>query len=255
MRAILSDIRGLPGVTGIAVLSKRDGRIEHLFPAAFTDRHTDRLLQLVTDTYKRLRGFSRLILRFERVIVHLFNQPEYLMFVTVLPETDMQQLETIIRSKFIKIAHRLVQTRGAADGQHLPRRPATVPAGDPVATLIDILNAVSTRLGTERGLARLAIDWRRARDKIAEQYEVLAALAVDPSGNLSIRKGRNMSPSAETIEALVRLTEEFLVLIETARPDAEEHLHGLLERERALLEPHGVFLFFNQRARRRVARR
>ncbi|HUU44321.1 MAG TPA: hypothetical protein VM118_01200 [Acidobacteriota bacterium] len=254
MRATLSDIRALPGVTGIAVLSKRDGRIEHLFPAAFTDRHTERLLQLVTETYKRLRGFSRLILRFERVIVHLFNQPDYLMFVTVLPETDMRQFETVIRSKFAKIAHTLAQTQAAPEGRRLPTK-TTVPPGDPVVVLIDILNTVSARLGTTRGMARVAVDWRRARDTVAEQYQVLTALAVDPSGSLSIRKGRSLEPNAETIEAFVRLAEEFFVLIETARPDAEENFHSLIERSRALLEPYGVLLFLNQRARRRVVRR
>jgi hypothetical protein len=257
MRAILSDIRALPGVTGIAVLGKRDGRIEHLFPAAFTDRHTERLLQLVTDTYKRLRGFSRLTLRFERVIVHLFNQPDYLMFVTVLPETDTRQLETMIRSKFVKIEHTLAQSQAPAPAgnRRLPGTPSAAPPGDPIAEFVEILNKVSMQLGATRGLARVALDWRQARDRVAERYPVLTAVAINPGGSLSVRKGRRPQSNAETMEAFVRFVEEFFIIIGTARPDAEESFYSLLERSRRLLEPYGVFLFLGQNARPRVVRR
>jgi hypothetical protein len=55
MRAILSDIRALPGVTGIAVLSKRDGRIDHLFPAAVAAR--DRDVQAAAGVFAPLAAF------------------------------------------------------------------------------------------------------------------------------------------------------------------------------------------------------
>jgi hypothetical protein len=211
-------------------------------------------LQLVTETYRRLRGFSRLSLRFERVIVHLFNQPDYLMFVTVLPDTDMRHLETVIRSKFAKISLTLTQGQLSRDNGRVSRTLSAIPPGDPITTLVDILNNVSARLGTTRGMARVAADWRRARDTAAEEFEALTALAVDPGGRLSVRKGRRLEPNAETIEAFMCLAEEFFVAIETARPEAEERFYSLLERHRQTLEPCGVFLF-SQSPRRRTVRR
>ena len=88
MLQILRDIRAVSGVTGVAILVKHDGRMERLFPAAFTERHSEELQALVTNAYQRLRGFTRLSLRFERVVVHLFNQPEFLLLATVLPDVE-----------------------------------------------------------------------------------------------------------------------------------------------------------------------
>ena len=113
MRQILSDIRALSGVTGVAVIAKRTGKIEHFFPAAFTERHTQFLRELITSTYQRLRGFTRLALRFERVVVHLYNQPEYLLFVTTLPDTDTRQFEMVVNSKLGSISRELVQSGNA----------------------------------------------------------------------------------------------------------------------------------------------
>ncbi|HSG99587.1 MAG TPA: hypothetical protein VLB27_06030 [candidate division Zixibacteria bacterium] len=249
MQAILSDIRALASVTGVAILGKRDGRVEHLFPAAFTERHTERLLELVTQTYQRLRGFERLTLRFERVIVHLFNQPNYLLFVTVLPDTNCEHFETVVRSKFARIDQSLAQSAPAPGGLRVRNGDAAVLGGDPIATFIDIFNAISRELAGSFGMTRLAADWRLARDTAAESFESLTALTVDHSGNLALRRGRYLEPTAETIQALIALSEQFFQIIGTARTAAEEPFYKHLERNRELLEPYGTFLFLQQNRR------
>lgn len=252
MQAILSDIRALAGVTGVAVLAKRDGHVDHLFPAAFTEKHTERLLDLITRSYQRLRGFSRLTLRFDRVIVHLFNQPEYLLLVTSLLDTDLDRFEAVVRSKFARIGQKL----SARDAVAAPRGTRTVGGtqvqGDPIGILIRALNSVTDRLHASRGRVLVVADWRRARDDVVRTYVELAALAVDTAGHLTIRKGRHLDPTATNIEAFARLAERFFMQIGTARPVAEELFYSFLEPHRSTLEPFGFYLFLGSAERRPV---
>lgn len=239
MLKILRDIRAVAGVTGVAVLVKRDGRAEHLFPAAFTERHTAELLKLVTAAYQRLRGFSRLYLRFDRVTVHLLNQPEYLLLITVLPDIDQEIFETVVNSKISAIARSVAGSEGARAGG-----PAERGADHAV---IDILlaacNGTTRRTSSSLGLSRMASAWRGARDAAAAGQSALSAVDVDPAGQLSLRKGRLLTPSPATIEGLASMIEQFLDNLGTRRTDAEATFYGLLEPHRDLLERHGFFQF------------
>ena len=243
MRTILRDIRAVAGVTGIAVLVKRDGRTEHLFPAAFTERHIGELLKLVTGAYQRLRGFSRLHLRFHRVAVHLVNQPEFLLLVTVLPDVDEALLETVVSSKLPTIA-RMISAPDVSETVPGPARQAGSTAGcDPavIDVLLDCCNSVTRRLAGTTGLSRLASGWRSARDTAFTKSPALAAVEVDAAGHLSLRKGRTLPPTAATIEGFALLIEHFMDGIGTLRPNAEDALYAVIERHHTMLESHGFF--------------
>jgi len=263
MRTILSDIRALAGVTGVAVVAKRDGRIERLFPAAFTEQHTQRLLDLVTSTYQRLHGFTRLALRFERVVVHLFNQPEYLLFVTVLPDIDSRQLETLAYSKFNAIARALARPEASPPRNAPSRKPATRgtgsqftgdPAGDPVAILIKACNTLSDMMADSRGRIRLAADWRKAREYANQDDGALAPLFIDAAGRMEIRKGQAILAQAAVIDAFARMIDCFLEGLGTARTIAEEEFYALLEPRRPVLEPAGLYLYLGSTARAKSPR-
>jgi hypothetical protein len=243
VRTILRDIRAVAGVTGIAVLVKRDGRTEHLFPAAFTERHTGELLKMVTVAYQRLRGFSRLHLRFDRVTVHLFNQPQFLLFVTALPDIDESLFETIVSSRLPAIT-RMISAPYFTAGATGSVRPSSI-GGDFNPAVIDVLldgcNSVTRRLAGTTGLSRLATGWRSARDAAQAKIPALIAVEVDAAGHLSLRKGRTMPPTAVTIEAFALMIERFMDGLDTLRPNAEEALYTMIERHHDLLESHGFF--------------
>ncbi|MBI3871930.1 MAG: hypothetical protein HY304_02500 [candidate division Zixibacteria bacterium] len=257
MRPILSDIRALSGVTGVAVVAKRDGRIEHLFPAAFTERHTEYLLGLVTSTYQRLHGFIRLALRFERVVIHLYNQPEYLLFITVLPDVDIQHFETVVNSKFGAISRALAKppsesqrTEPAAQSGRLGTTPTRRdPANDPVLILIGACNALTVFLADSRGRLRLAADWRRARDMANVRGDLLSGLVVDSGGRLDLRKGQTLPPSSTVIATFAQMIELFLDSLDTGRTRAEEELYALLEPHRGVLEPSGLYMYLGRQSR------
>lgn len=243
MRTILRDIRAVAGVTGVAVLVKRDGRTEHLFPAAFTERHTGELLKMVTTAYQRLRGFSRLHLRFDRVTVHLLNQPEFLLFVTVLPDVDESLFETIVSSKLPTIA-RMVSAADSAEKTAGSIHPSSVggrfnPAV--VDVLLDGCNSITRRLAGTTGLNRLATGWRSAREAAQTKTPAMVAVEVDAAGHLSLRKGRTMPPMVATVEGFAFMIEHFMDGIGTLRPEAEDAFYATLERHHELLESHGFF--------------
>ncbi|MEW5702458.1 MAG: hypothetical protein AB1792_09535 [Candidatus Zixiibacteriota bacterium] len=263
MRTILSDIRALAGVTGVAVVAKRDGRIEHLFPAAFTEQHTQRLVDLVTSTYQRLHGFTRLALRFERVVVHLFNQPEFLLFVTVLPDIDARQLEAFAASKLDAIARVLARPEPTPPRVAATRKPTVRgglssapvdPSGDPVAILIKACNTLSDMMADSRGRIRLATDWRKAREFANQDEAALTALFIDAAGRMEIRKGQNLPASAAVIDAFARMIDCFLEGLDTARTIAEEEFYTLIEPHRAVLESAGVYLYLGTTVRAKSAR-
>jgi hypothetical protein len=273
MRQILSDIRALSGVTGVAVIAKRTGKIDHFFPAAFTDRHTQFLRELITSTYQRLRGFTRLALRFERVVVHLYNQPEYLLFVTTLPDTDTRQFEMVVNSKFGSIARELVNSGNAmvpGTTTVSPMRPTTVaqsptpstipgPArpkvDDAIVRLMTACNSLTDQMAESRGRLRLSNDWRKARDLANGTSGVLDPIMVDAAGRLQMRKGQSLPTTAVVMSAFAVMIDSFFETLDTQRTMAEEEFYMLLRPHRALLEPAGFFMYLDQQqSRGRVAR-
>lgn len=261
MRQILSDIRALPGVTGVAVIAKRTGKIEHVFPAAFTNRHTQFLRELITSTYQHLRGFTRLSLRFERVVVHLYNQSEYLLFVTTLPDTDARNFEMIVNSKFGSISRELVQSGdamgpGTAVVSSSHSTSASSSAGASHATTDEVIshivkacNALSDQLADSRGRLRLANDWRKARERANGTGGVLDAIMVDAAGRLQVRRGRSLTSSAATMAAFAAMIDAFFESLETQRSLAEEEFYMLLRPHRQVLEPAGFFMYLDQQHR------
>lgn len=243
MQPILRDIRALAGVTGVAVVIKSDSRIERLFPAAFTDQHTAELLKLLTQAYQRLRGFARLSLRFERVVVHLFNQPDYLLFVTVLPDQDETLMETVVKSKLSAISREIARDAKTRRPVHGAGGPALSKDADPVALILDICNAVSHLVGPELGLARAANAWRQARDLVAEKNLGMSALEVEPGGRMAIRKGRILAPTAGNIESLAWMVRHFLGFLGTEGPAAEEAFFTAAKLHKPTLEHHGFYHF------------
>jgi hypothetical protein len=257
MRQILSDIRALAGVTGVAVIAKRTGKIEHLFPAAFSDRHTQYLRDLVSNTYQRLRGFTRLALRFERVVVHLYNQPEFLLFLTTLPDTETRQCEQVVNSKFGSIARALAQGGDAAAPAGNQRGGASTRTAangaEPILRLVTACGALTDQLADSRGRLRLANDWRRAREA-ANTNGTLDAIMVDAAGRLQVRKGQTLAGNAATMQAIAAMIDAFLESLETQRPLAEEELYVLLRPHHDLLEQAGFFIYLEQRQRSQAAR-
>ena len=241
MRTVLRDIRAVSGVTGVAVMVKRDGRAEHFFPAAFTERHTSELLKMVTAAYQRLRGFSRLQLRFDRVTVHLINQPEFLLFVTTLPDIDETLFQTVVSSKLPTVA-RMIATQDTAE-RGSGRGAAGAHGFNPAVfdVLLDGCNSVTRRLASKTGLSRLSTGWRAARDAAITRNPALASIEVDAAGHLSVRKGRSLPPTAATIQAIAHMIESFMDGVATLRPDGEDAMYNVFERHHDLLESHGYF--------------
>lgn len=261
MRQILSDIRAQSGVTGVAVIAKRSGKIEQLFPAAFTERHTQFLHELITSTYQRLRGFTRLALRFERVVVHLYNQPEFLLFVTTLPDTDTRQFEMVVNSKFGSIVRELglghinssvsekpaAVRGGAAPSTHKPSAPATDEA---IIRILTACNSLTDQLADSRGRLRLSNDWRKARDLASSAGGTLDPIMVDAAGRLHVKKGQALPSTAVVMSAVALMVDTFLCTLDTQRTMAEEEFYMLLRPHRALLEPAGFFMYLDQRQKR-----
>ncbi len=267
MRQILSDIRALSGVTGVAVIAKRTGKIEHFFPAAFTERHTQFLRELITSTYQRLRGFTRLALRFERVVVHLYNQPEYLLFVTTLPDTDTRQFEMVVNSKFGSISRELVQSGNAmvpgtatvtpirqTHQKHPGPSPSQAVTDDSIPRLLTACNSLTDQLADSRGRLRLSNDWRKARDLANGTSGVLDPIMVDAAGRLHLRKGHSLPTTAVVMSAIALMVDSFLETLDTQRTMAEEEFYMLLRPHRATLEQSGFFMYLDQQQRGKVTR-
>lgn len=266
MRQILSDIRALSGVTGVAVIAKRTGKIDHFFPAAFTERHTQFLRELITSTYQRLRGFTRLALRFERVVVHLYNQPEYLLFITTLPDTDTRHFEMVVNSKFGSISRELVQSGNAMvpgtttvtpsrPTTHAPSpSPARASSDDAILRLIIACNSLTDQLADSRGRLRLSNDWRKARDLANGTSGVLDPIMVDAAGRLQMRKSQSLPTTAIVMSAFAIMIDSFFETLDTQRTMAEEEFYMLLRPHRAMLEPAGFFMYLDQKQRSKVAR-
>lgn len=249
MLPILREIRAVAGVTGVAILIKHDGRMERFFPAAFTERHSEELQKLVTNAYQRLRGFSRLSLRFERVVVHLFNQSDFLLFATVLPDVEESIFESVVKSKIPAITRELARQAPARPatrsltGKTLTAAPSAAPAGDVVGILLDAFSTVTNAMSPIFGAAQLANVWREARDRVTMENVAMAALEVDPLGRFSIRKGRKVDATADNVQSLARIWFMFTEAMGPSSPEADTAFYGVVHKYQQVLEYHGFFHF------------
>jgi hypothetical protein len=248
MRPILRDIRAVAGVTGVAVIVKQDGHVESLFPAAFTQQHTEELLKLITAAYQRLRGFNWLSLRFERVVVHLLNQPEFLLFATVLPDIDEHLFETIVKSKLPSIGRELSRENERGRGERAGSTKSQAQPERAVSVLIQACNALAHILGDKVSLTGVASAWRQARGTATSDNDALAALEVDAGGKLNILKGRVLPPSADSMKAIAEMVQRFFTSLGTAGTTAEGAFYALLEPHRHMLEEYGFYYFMREAA-------
>ena len=251
MRLILRDIRAVSGVTGVAVIIKQDGRVESLFPAAFTERHTEELMKLITTGYQRLRGFTRLSLRFERVVVHLINQPEFLLFATVRPDSDEHLFEMIVKSKLPAIGRTLLREKKSGTGDNPGSNRGPAQSERAITVLIQACNALAHIISERVSLTGVASAWRQARGASINNEpltEALTALEVDAGGRLNIRKGCVIPPTADNMKVLAEMVQRFFDSLGTAGTTAEEAFYSLLEPHRELLEQYGFFHFMRDAA-------
>jgi hypothetical protein len=260
VQKILREIRGMAGVTGVAVIVKRDGHIERLFPAAFTEGHTAELTKLVTSAYQRLRGFERLSLRFQRVVIYLFNRPEYLLFASVLPDCEEDAFETIVKSKMPAIERTLTRMKpkkqaarsGAKANPHAPDQSNLA-----IEVLLAACTALVHMLGGDVSRNKVAAAWREARDKAALANEELTALEIDAGGKLSVRRGRTLPASVANLRSLAGMAHHFLSGLGTGAPEAEEAFYTLIEPHREMFEANGFYMFMRETSsgtRRSVSR-
>lgn len=254
MRPILRDIRAVAGVTGVAVITKRNGQVESVFPAAFTERHTEELLKLITAGYQQLRGFNRLSLRFQRMVVHLINQPEFLLFATVLPDVDEHLFETILKSKLPSIGRALVRQNDRAQGERRGVRSQAQPE-HVVSLLLQACNALAHIISEKVSLTGVASAWRQSRETAVMLNDALAALEVDAGGKLNVRKGRVLTPSADNMKSFAGMVLQFFSLLGTAGTAAEGAFYALLEPHREVLQEYGFFHFMRESASPASARR
>lgn len=238
VRTALRDIRAVDGVTGVTILRKRDGYTERIFPAAFSDEHFDRLYEMLVEAYRHLRGFSYLIMTFERVTVHLFNQNEFLLLATTLPDNDQRVFEMVVKSKFPALERILDKIPiGGEPAARQTQGSATSAA--PLDPVLQTLNLLSDTLIAKVGRARTTRCWWEARKSLTGSPAVLSLLTVDPNGHWAVRKGKSLTETPEVCRALAEITGLFLAELGTLQTLGHEILSTLLHRHRSQLESSG----------------
>jgi len=242
VKTILRDIRAVGGVTGVALVRKRDGYSERIFPAAFTEKHSAAVHDILAKVYRQLRGFSRLMLTFERVTVHLFNRPELLLLVTTLPEHDQRVFELVVNSKFAALDRALDNIPAISK---INGRPAVSSKEDvnPIEIILDTVNRFSDKLVGECGRARVSQHWRDARKTVGIKFPVLALFTVDGNAHWAIRKGQQLGEEMHIGQAWAELLLAFLDKLGPLQPLGREIFATLAERYRRQLDETGLLHF------------
>ena len=242
IKPILRDIRAVTGVTGVALLRKRDGYSDDIFPAAFTAQHVGELYRILADVYRHLRGFARLVLTYDRVTVYLYNQPEYLLLATTLPDLDRRTFEVVINSKLSALVRVL-------DAIPPKGRPVEAAAREPVAggsaidPVLETFNRLSDRLTSECGRTQVSRCWREARRSAGVTYPVLSLFTVDANGHWNVRKGQQTFSGSEASRALADVAERFLEQLGPFQPRGMEILGALVAHDTNRLEQAGFVHF------------
>ncbi|MFC1475967.1 hypothetical protein ACFLQW_03095 [Candidatus Zixiibacteriota bacterium] len=247
IRTVLRDIRAVSGVTGVAILRKRDGFTEHIFPVAFSEEHFHRLYEMLVEAYRHLRGFSYLIMSFDRVTVHLFNRNEFLLLATTLPDLDQRVFEMVVKSKisvFDRILDRIPIAGKSADGRARERTASNTP----LRAVLWTMNQLSNKLIADAGRSRVARYWWEARKAATDPEATLSLFTIDPNGHWTIRKGKSLPESPQTSRALAEITELFIAKLDDLQPLGQEIFNSLITSNQINLEASG-FLHYLKTAR------
>ncbi len=235
IKPVLRDIRAVAGVTGVAILRKRDGYTEHIFPAAFSSEHYRQLYEMLVTAYRQLRGFSRLNLTFERVNVQLFSQNEFLLLVTTQPNVDQHVFEMVVKSK-LPALDRMLDMTPIVDKPTGPDAVKKQPTGTQLQGVLDTVNGLSDELIAEIGRARVTHCWWEARKAATDAPAVLSQFSVGPNGHWAIRKGKTIPRESDAGQTLAEVTELFLEKLGSMQQVGRETLYSKIFRNRDNLE-------------------
>lgn len=184
MERILSDIRSVPGVTGVMVLAKESLNSYHLLPASFTAKSIKELGRKLLKLSERLPPHSRLNLKFDNGIGLVYNLEKSAVLIFGRSNLEFSLLRLVLKSALQSIERKLEQEVPQPD--KIRETSTFVIDKANLNLLIEAINLVSQGYVKDQGIFWVTQNLRKAKDDVIKEFPQISSFYVDNNGKVSI---------------------------------------------------------------------
>lgn len=211
MERILSDIRSVPGVSGILVLDKNTLESYHLVPATFSTSSIKNMGIKLFKLAEKMSEESRLDLKFEHGIGLVYNLEKSVILIFGRSDLNFSILGFVLKSSLQAIERKLT-----ARPEELFKTPPRYTTDEPtqlttfvvdkkvLGLLIEAVNLVAKGLTEAQGSFWVSRNLRKSKERVVEEFPLIANFYVDNNATISLIKGKEGLLNENLIIALIK---------------------------------------------------
>jgi len=205
MDKILANIRTVPGVIGTIVIDKRRALTYQLMPASFGSEEVKNIALPLLALGQAIEQNMALDFFFESGLVRLYSKAEQVVLILGRPELNLNALGVVCREAIPaisrKFAHGQLGVSSRSSAEYTDAGPDF---------LLKAINIISTNCVDKIGAYMVTKNLRRAKDELAEKYQILSSVSVDNNGVAAFIRGMPTSADEDTLTAFAHWANQFL---------------------------------------------
>jgi predicted regulator of Ras-like GTPase activity (Roadblock/LC7/MglB family) len=251
MESILSDIKAVPGVTGVMVLAKDTLESYHLLPASFTSRSIRDVGERLSRLAQRLPPHSRLNLKFENGLGLVYNLNKSVVLIFGRQDVDFSLLGLVLKSALQSIERRVESLKDRKE--EVVKTESFVVDKDSLNLLIEAINMVAQGYVKDKGIFWVTKNLRRAKENVIKEFPLVSGFYVDNHGRVSVLKPPREMFDRKTPLALAKWIDLFVNHAPHPPPRGRlTDIKALTARISDPLEGIGFYDLYNKVARKLV---
>ncbi len=196
METILSDIRSVPGVSGVLVLDKDAPTSYNLLPATFSSDSIRKISMNLLKLSEKMSEQSRLDLKFDHGVGLVYNLDRSVILIFGRSDLNFSLLGLVLKSALQAIERKL-----ATKPKNLPEAQVSATPDEPsrqttfvvdkkaLGLLIDAVNLVAKGFRETQGGYWVIQNLRKSKERVVREFPVVANFYVDNDATISLIKG------------------------------------------------------------------
>jgi hypothetical protein len=196
MERFLSDIKSVPGVTGVVILDKETLESHQLLPATFSSASSRNVGTKLLRLSENMSPQSRLDLKFEHGIGLVYNLEYSVILIFGKADLNFSLLGLVLKSVLQAIERELaaqscdlVKTQPSSTWNEGSQPTAFLVDKKALGLLIEAVNLVAKGLVETQGSFWVSQNLRKSKDRIVKEFPFVANFYVDNDATISLIKG------------------------------------------------------------------
>jgi predicted regulator of Ras-like GTPase activity (Roadblock/LC7/MglB family) len=196
MQRIISDIKSVPGVSGVLILDKETLQSHQLLPATFSSASVRNMGTKLLRLSENMSPQSRLDFKFEHGIGLVYNLEYSVILIFGKANLNFSILGLVLKSTLQAIERELaaksyepVKVQPSSTWNQPTRQAAFVVDKNALRLLIEAVNLVAKGLVKTQGSFWVSQNLRKSKERVVREFPFVAKFYVDNDATISLIKG------------------------------------------------------------------